>query len=137
MTFQKWPLVAEVKLKTWKMTSIQICNLTSTNRCYFKNVTALVTSREHWAKWLFVRFWKDCLLAELQAKMPRGCRFSLFCHHSCEVTLRLLMAAKNHFPLISLTVSTLTAEKLSMGSPQDHLKYKEKINAICNASLAH
>ena len=42
---------------------------------------------ERLAKWLFVRFWKDCLLAELQAKMSRGCRFLLFWHHSYEVTL--------------------------------------------------
>ena len=32
---------------------------------------------------------KDLLLAELQAKMPRGCRFFLLKHHSYEVTLRL------------------------------------------------
>ncbi len=42
---------------------------------------------EHWAKMLLVRFWKDCLLAELQAKTARGCRFLLFQHHSYEVTL--------------------------------------------------
>ncbi len=35
VTFQKWPLVVELKLKTWKMTSLQIYNVTSTNRCYF------------------------------------------------------------------------------------------------------
>ncbi len=34
-----------------------------------------------------VGFWKDGLLAELQAKMYRGCRFLLFWHHSYEVTL--------------------------------------------------
>ncbi len=45
---------------------------------------------EHWAKSLLVRFWKDCLLAELQAKTARGCRFLLFQHHSYEVTLTLL-----------------------------------------------
>ncbi len=53
------------------MTHPQICILTSANRCYFKNVTAFFTSMEHWAKGLFVRFWIEGLLAELQARMSR------------------------------------------------------------------
>ena len=43
---------------------------------------------EHWAKRFFVGFWKDCLLAKLQARTSRGWRFWLFQHHSYEVTLR-------------------------------------------------
>ncbi len=31
------------------------------------NVTAIFTSTDHWAERLFVGFWKDALLAELQA----------------------------------------------------------------------
>ncbi len=54
------------------------------NRCKkcsnLKNLTPLFTSMERWAKRLFVGFWKDGLLAELQAKMSRGCRFLLFWH---------------------------------------------------------
>ncbi len=40
------------------MTGPQIGNFTSANRCYCKNVTALFTSMEHWAKRLFVGFLK-------------------------------------------------------------------------------
>ncbi len=76
------------ELKMWKMTGLQICIFTSANRCYFKYVTALFASMEHWAKRLFVRFWKDGLLAELQANMSRGCRFLLFWNHSYKVTLK-------------------------------------------------
>ena len=36
--------------------SLQVSNFTSANRCYFKNLTALFTSMEHWAKRLSVRF---------------------------------------------------------------------------------
>ncbi len=38
---------------------------------------------EHWAKGLFVGFLKDDLLAELQTRMSRGCRFLLFLKHKC------------------------------------------------------
>ncbi len=69
------------------MTHPQICNLTSANRCYFKNVTALLTSMEHWAKGFFVGFWLEGLLAELQARMSRDCRFLLFWHHNYQVSL--------------------------------------------------
>ncbi len=34
------------------------------------------------------RFWKDGLLTELQAKMPRGCRILLFWHNNYQVTLK-------------------------------------------------
>ena len=37
---------------------------------------------------VFACNWKDGLLAELQAKISRGCRFLLFWHHSYEVTLK-------------------------------------------------
>ena len=60
------------------MTCLQICHFTSANRCYFKNVTALFTSVERWAKRLFVGFEKDGLLAELQARTSRSCRFCCF-----------------------------------------------------------
>ncbi len=69
------------------MTSLQISNFTSANRCYFKNLTGLFTSMECWAKRPFVRSWKDGLLTESQARMSRGCRLLLFWHHSYEVTL--------------------------------------------------
>ena len=36
---------------------------------------------------LFVRVWKDSLLAELEAKMSTGCRFLLFWHHNYQVSL--------------------------------------------------
>ncbi len=45
---------------------------------------------ERWPNRLFVRFWKDGLLAELQAKGSRACRdcrFLLFWHHNYQVTL--------------------------------------------------
>ena len=87
VTFLKWPLVAELKFKTWNMTGPQIGTFTSANRCYFKNVTAIFTSMEHWAKRPFVRFWKDGLLAELKARMCWGCRFLLFLKQRCLVTL--------------------------------------------------
>ncbi len=60
---------------------------TSTNRWYFKNVTALFPSLEHWVKWLFVGFWKDGLLAKLLTKRSRGCIFSLFLPHKYQVSL--------------------------------------------------
>ncbi len=56
-------------------------------KCYFKNVTALFTSMEHWAKGLFVWFWIEGLLAELQVRMSRDCRFLLFWHHNYQVSL--------------------------------------------------
>ena len=62
----------------WKMTSLQISNLTSANRCYFKSLTALFTSMEHRAKKL--RFWKDGLLAEYRPKCPKVADFCYFCH---------------------------------------------------------
>ena len=37
---------------------------------------------------IFVRFRKDHLLAELQAKTSKGCRILLFQHHSYMVTLK-------------------------------------------------
>ncbi len=76
------------RLGELKMTSLQMCNFTSANRCYFKNVIALFTSMECWAERLFVRFRKNPLLAELQAKTSKGCRILLFQHHSYMVTLR-------------------------------------------------
>ena len=36
---------------------------------------------------IFVGFWKDCLLAELQAKMSKDCRFLLFWHHNYQESL--------------------------------------------------
>ncbi len=39
------------------------------------------------AKRLFVVFWKDGLLAELQARMTRGCRLLLFLHNKYQVSL--------------------------------------------------
>ncbi len=44
--------------------------------------STLFTSMERWAKRLFVGFWKDGLLAELQARMSRSCRFLLFLPHN-------------------------------------------------------
>ncbi len=48
----------------------------------------LPNAMEHWAKKHFVRFQKDPLLAELQAKTSKGCRLLLFQHHSYMVTLK-------------------------------------------------
>ncbi len=45
-----------------------------------------ISSMEHWAKGLFVRFWIEGLLAELQARMSRDCRFLLFWHHNYQVS---------------------------------------------------
>ncbi len=87
--------MAELKLKTWKITGLQISNLTSANRCYFKNVTELFTSMEYWAKGFFVGFWKGGLFAELQARMSRGCRFLLFLKHKCLVTLNIQIKIRN------------------------------------------
>ena len=70
------------------MTGLQISNFTSANRGYLKNLTALFAYMECWAKSFFFRCWKDSLLAELRAKMSRGCRFLLFWHHSYKVTLK-------------------------------------------------
>ncbi len=72
-----------------KVASVGRGEITSANRCYFRNVTALFTSIERWAKRLLVRFQKDGLLAELQAKTSKGCRMLLFQHHSYMVTLRV------------------------------------------------
>ncbi len=38
-------------------------------------------------KCIFARFQKDGLLAELQARMSRGCRILLFLHHDYQVSL--------------------------------------------------
>ncbi len=43
--------------------------------------------KERWAKRLFVRFEKDGLLAELQARTPRSCRFCCFLPHTYQVSL--------------------------------------------------
>ena len=88
----QWHFKSDLWWQSWnskrkKMTSLQICNFTSANRCYFKNVTAFFTSMEHWAKTLFVGFWKDVLLAELHAQMSRRRRFLLFLHHNYQVSL--------------------------------------------------
>ena len=40
------------------------------------------TSTSFWAKRLFVGFEKDGLLAELQARMSRSCRFCCFLPHT-------------------------------------------------------
>ena len=40
------------------------------------------------------------------------------------------MAAKNHLPPISLTVSTLTSKKISVRSPWDHLKTEKILNTL-------
>ncbi len=50
------------------VTGLRISNLTSANRCYFENITALFTSMQHWAKGPFDGNWKDGLLAESQAR---------------------------------------------------------------------
>ncbi len=44
-------------------------------------------SMVHWVKWLFIRFWKDGLLAKLQTKTSRSCIFSLFLPHNYQVSL--------------------------------------------------
>ncbi len=61
------------------------------------NVTALFTSMEHWAKRLFVRFWKDGLLAKLKARMSWGRRFLPFLKHRCLVTLTLYKTRQIQF----------------------------------------
>ena len=73
------------------------CN--SANKQSFQNLTknpfaqcsldvkSVVTSMEHWLKRLFVRFLKDGLLAELEARVPRSCRVLLFWHHNYQVSL--------------------------------------------------
>ncbi len=71
------------------------------NRCYFKNVTEPFPSMEHWVKRLYDKFWKDAILAELQAQMSRGCRFLLFLHHTYQVSLKSVLntssiCAKNY-----------------------------------------
>ena len=55
----------------------------SANKPSFQNPTYM----EHWAKRVFVGFWIDGLLAELQARMSRSCRISLFLHHNYQVSL--------------------------------------------------
>ena len=40
-------------------------------------------------KAFFVRFWIEGLLAELQARMSRDCRFLLFWHHNYQVSLNI------------------------------------------------
>ena len=57
--------------------------------CNSANKLLFFTSIEHWAKRLFVGFQKYGLLAELQARMSRDCRFSLFLHHNYQVTLNI------------------------------------------------
>ncbi len=51
---------------------------------------------------------KDGLLAELQAKMSRGCRFLLFWHHSYEVTLRFSYSLRKKNFGSSIVLSTLS-----------------------------
>ncbi len=50
--------------------------------CEHRAETALFTSMERWAKRLFVGFEKDGLLAELQARTSRICRFCCFLPHT-------------------------------------------------------
>ncbi len=47
----------------------------------------IFTSKEHLAKGVFVGFWKDGLLAKIQARTSRSCRFLLFLHHNYQVSL--------------------------------------------------
>ncbi len=58
-------LVAELKLKMWKMTGLKICTLISAKRCYFWNVTEIFTSMEHWAKRLFCRILKRLFISSI------------------------------------------------------------------------
>ncbi len=52
------------------------------------HISANKPSFQNRAKRVFVRFWIDGLLAELQARMSRSCRISLFLHHNYQVSLR-------------------------------------------------
>ena len=63
-----------------------LCNLcNSANEPSFQNLT----------KRLFVGFWKDCLLAELQARMSKSRRFLLFLHHNYQVSLSKIHCITN------------------------------------------
>ena len=50
---------------------------------------------------MFVGFWKDGLLAEIQARMSRSCRFLLFLHHNYQVSLRWLSTWRIIYSLIN------------------------------------
>ena len=50
----------------------------------------------HRCKRLFVRFWKDCILAELHAIMSKSCRFLLFSHHNYQVSLKTSPTNSTH-----------------------------------------
>ncbi len=82
------------------MTSLQMSNFTSANRCYLKNVTALLTSMECWATRLFATFKKDPLLVEIQAKTSKSCRILLFQHHFYMVTLRTTLCKQINFSML-------------------------------------
>ncbi len=50
VTFQKLPLVTQLKFRTRKTTDIKIFYFSSATRGHFWNATALYTSMDHWSK---------------------------------------------------------------------------------------
>ncbi len=88
------PVVAELKLKMWKMTDLQIFNLSSSTRGQFSSFTALFASTDHWSEKGHTKFWNMEYWQygqDLQGKTPRSCWFLLFSAH----------ASYGHHPLLN------------------------------------
>ncbi len=68
-----------------QLLGFQACN--SANNPSFQNLTSNCCTGQ---KAFFVRFWKDGLFPQLQAKMSWGCRSLLFWHHNYQVSLTFI-----------------------------------------------
>ncbi len=63
-------------------------------------------------RWPSTGFWKDCILAELQVKMSRSCRFLIFLPHKYQVTLRAYLSFSNKCRLPISTFYGCTLRKI-------------------------
>ena len=79
-----------------QLLNVLVCNLA--NKPSFQNLT----------KRPFCGFWKDGILAELQVKMSRSCRFLLFLPHTYQVTLTYFWNDCNEVILVNAIYDTAT-----------------------------
>ena len=85
-----------------------ILKVASANRCYFKNE-------------LFVRFWKDGLLAKLNARMSWGRRYLLFLKHMCLVTLN------GKIIMLMFHVYDICCGEILLFRVQNRIRWKKKV----------
>ncbi len=87
LSFQKWPLGAELKLKMWKMEGLQICTFTSMG-C--------------WAKMPFSGFWKKWVISRITSQNVQKLQNSLFLPHKYQVSI-----TRNYHKMSNISVKIL------------------------------